>query len=146
VVVALDLERDCLTPAEIDDAGVLAGALEDPLARRREALEEEGRVLVAAVLGPEEREDGELEVVRRSPQELADPSELGVGEAEFAVERFLRDEAQRAKLPPAPDGTPIAATGNRRAAVCSASRLRQRWRGRGSGRGRAAGTSRGFSC
>jgi hypothetical protein len=43
-------------------------------------------MLVGAVLGPEEREDGELEVVRVSAQELADPLQLPIGESERAME------------------------------------------------------------
>jgi hypothetical protein len=54
-------------------------------------------VLVAAVLRPEEREDGQLEVVRRPPEELLDTVELPVGETEGAVERF-RDRAQEATV------------------------------------------------
>ena len=64
VVVALDLEGDGLALAEVDHAGVLAGALEHALARGGKPLQQRCRVLVAAVLGPEQREDGELEVVR----------------------------------------------------------------------------------
>jgi hypothetical protein len=54
-------------------------------------------VLVAAVLGPEEREDRQFEVVRRPPEELLDTVELPVGETEGAVERF-RDRAQEATV------------------------------------------------
>jgi hypothetical protein len=50
-------------------------------------------VLVPAVLGPEQREDRQLEVVRVALQELADTVELPVREAERPVERF-RDLAQ----------------------------------------------------
>ncbi len=68
VVVALDLERDREAVAEVEHAGVLAGALEDTRAVARKAPQQEGRVLVAAVLRPEEREHGQLEVVRaRAP-------------------------------------------------------------------------------
>jgi hypothetical protein len=55
-------------------------------------------MLVAAVLRPKERENGELEVVRRAPQQLLDTVELPVGETEGPVERF-RDRAQKATLP-----------------------------------------------
>ena len=72
VVVALDLEGDRLALAEVDHARVLARPLEDARARRREALQQQRRVLVAAVLRPEEREDGELEVVRVAAQQLLD--------------------------------------------------------------------------
>ena len=92
--MALDLERDRLAVAEVDDAGVLARALEHARRRGREALEEQRRVLVAAVLRPEQREDGELEVVRVAPEQLADTVELPVGEAEGAVERLFRDLRQ----------------------------------------------------
>ena len=60
-----------------------------------QALQEERRVLVAAVLGPEEREDRELEVVRLATHQLADTVELPVGEAEHAMEGLFRDRAQR---------------------------------------------------
>ena len=50
MVVALDLERDRLAVAEIDDARVLARALEHARRVGREALQEQRRVLVAAVL------------------------------------------------------------------------------------------------
>jgi hypothetical protein len=45
-------------------------------------------VLVATVLRPEQREDGELEVVRVALEELADTVELLVREAERAMQRF----------------------------------------------------------
>jgi hypothetical protein len=48
-------------------------------------------VLVAAVLRPEQREDGELEVVRLALQQLPDAVELPVREAELAMERLFRD-------------------------------------------------------
>jgi hypothetical protein len=54
-------------------------------------------VLVAAVLGPEQREDRQLEVVRRPPEQLSDTVELPVREAEAAVERF-RDRAQESTV------------------------------------------------
>src|SRR2546422_63741 len=50
VVVALDLERDRLALAEVDDAGVLPRPLEDVRGRGGEAAEEPRRVLVRAVL------------------------------------------------------------------------------------------------
>ncbi len=64
VVVALDLEREREAVADVDHAGVLAGALQHARAARRQAPQLGARVLVAAVLGPEQREHGELEVVR----------------------------------------------------------------------------------
>jgi hypothetical protein len=51
-------------------------------------------VLVAAVLRPEQGEDGELEVVRVAAEQLLDSVELPVGEPEGAVERLFRDGRQ----------------------------------------------------
>jgi hypothetical protein len=45
-------------------------------------------VLVAAVLGPEQREDGELEVVRSTAEQLVDALEFSVGEAELTMEKY----------------------------------------------------------
>jgi hypothetical protein len=55
-------------------------------------------VLVAAVLRPEQREDGELEIVRRAPEQLPDTVELPVGKTERAVERLVGDGGQRAMV------------------------------------------------
>ena len=98
VVVRLDLERDREAAADVDHAGVLARPLQDALAARRQAPEQPRRVLVAAVLRPEEREDRELEVVRIPLEQLPDTVELPVGETERAVEWLLRDRAQRATV------------------------------------------------
>ena len=97
VVVRLDLERDRLALAEVDHARVLARPLEHALARRGQPLQQRRRVLVAAVLRPEQREDGELEVVRLALEQLADSPVLGVGETERAMERLFRDPRQRAE-------------------------------------------------
>jgi hypothetical protein len=51
-------------------------------------------VLVAAVLRPEQGEDGELEVVRAAAEQFLDSVELPVGEPEGAVERLFRDGRQ----------------------------------------------------
>jgi hypothetical protein len=100
VVVALDLERDRLPVAEVDDARVLAGPLEDARRLGREAPQEERRVLVAAVLRPEEREDGKLEVVRLALEQLLDTVEFPVGQSEGAVERLFGDPRQRIESSP----------------------------------------------
>ena len=92
--MALDLERDRLTAAEVEDAGVLARPLQDPLPARRQALQQLRRVLVPAVLRPEEREDRELEGVRLASQQLADTVELLVVEAEGTVELLFGDPRQ----------------------------------------------------
>jgi hypothetical protein len=95
VVVALDLERDRLSVAEIEDAGVLARPLQDTIAAARQPSQEKRGVLVTAVLRPEEREDGELEVVRVPLEQRPDTVELPVRQAEGAVERLFRDAGQR---------------------------------------------------
>jgi hypothetical protein len=95
VVVALDLEHDGVSTPEIEDARVLAGPLQDALPGAWQPAQEKRRVLVAAVLRPEEGEDGELEVVRVAAEERADTVELPVREAERAVERLFGDAAQR---------------------------------------------------
>ena len=59
-------------------------------------------MLVRAVLRPEQREDGELEVVRLAAQQLSDSVELPVGETEGAVERLFRYRRQVLQSSPAP--------------------------------------------
>jgi hypothetical protein len=51
-------------------------------------------MLVAAVLRPEEREDGELEVVRLAAEQLLDTVELPVGQPEGTMERLFGDPRQ----------------------------------------------------
>jgi hypothetical protein len=51
-------------------------------------------MLVAAVLGPQHREDGELEVVRRPIEQLLDTGELPVRQTERSMEGLLRDRGQ----------------------------------------------------
>ena len=85
VVVALDLERDGKTVADVHDAGVLARALEHRRALGREPLQQQGGVLVATVLGPQQREDGELESVRLPTEQAADALELPVRQTERTV-------------------------------------------------------------
>jgi len=46
------------------------------------------------MLGPQKREDGELEVVRVAAQKLPDSIGLPVGEAERAMERLFDDLRQ----------------------------------------------------
>ena len=89
VVVALDLERDREPVAEVEDARVLARPLQHALAVARQPPQQERRVLVAAVLRPEEREDRELEVVRLALEQRDDSVELPVREAELAMERLF---------------------------------------------------------
>jgi hypothetical protein len=102
VIVALDLERDRLALAEIDDARVLARPLEDARAVARKALQQERRMLVTAMLAPEQREHGQLELVRLATEQRLDARELAVREAERPVEGLLagcRERAQRSTQP-----------------------------------------------
>jgi hypothetical protein len=108
VIVALYLEGYRLALAEVDDAGVLARALEDPRAGCRQPAEKRRGMLIGAVLRPQQREDGELEMIRVAAEQLLDTGELPVRQAEGAVERLFRDRRQ------GPDGN----WGTRRA-VCS---------------------------
>jgi len=53
-------------------------------------------VLVAAVLRPEQREDGQLEVIRFPLEQLTDQGELGVGKTERTMKRlFFEDPRQK---------------------------------------------------
>jgi hypothetical protein len=94
VVVALDLEGDRLPLAEVEHAGIFPRSLQDALSAARQPLEQERRVLVATMLGPEQREDGQLEVVRVALEQPADTLQLRVGQPERLVERLFRDPRQ----------------------------------------------------
>ena len=98
MVVRLGLERDRDAVAEVDHAGVLARPLQHALAARRQPAQERRGVLVAAMLRPEQREDRQLEVVRRPAEQLPDTVELSVGETERTVKRLVGDGSQRARI------------------------------------------------
>jgi len=102
VVVALHLERHREPVSDVEHAGVLARSLHDALSLRGEPLQQPRRVLVPAVLRPEEREDGELELVRGASEEGADTVGLLVRQAEGAMQREIRGAAQAASLSAAP--------------------------------------------
>jgi hypothetical protein len=51
-------------------------------------------MLVATVLGPEEREDRELEVIRLPAEQVADPVKLAVRQPEGAMKRLFRYRRQ----------------------------------------------------
>ena len=89
VVVALDLEGDREAVADVDHAGILTRALQDARAVAGQAAQLEARVLVAAMLRPEQREDGQLEVVGRPLERLLDLRVLGVRQPEGTMERLL---------------------------------------------------------
>ena len=104
VIVALDLERHGEAVAEVEHAGVLAGALQHAGALRRQPLEQRRRVLVAAVLGPEQAEDGQLEVVGLTLQQLLDARELSVCQTEGTMDRLFNGGSQNTSLARGPDG------------------------------------------
>ena len=85
VVVRLDLERDRVPAADVDRAGVLARAHQHARPLGGQPAEELARVLVGAVLGPQQGEHRELDLVRVALEQLADALVLGVGEPELAV-------------------------------------------------------------
>ena len=87
VVVRLDLERARQAAAERDGAGVLARAHDHARALGRQRAQQLLGVLVGAVLGPHQREDRELDLVRVALHVLDDELVLAVGETELAVAR-----------------------------------------------------------
>ncbi len=60
VIVRLDLEGAAPSVANVDDAGVFAGTLNDALALGRQALQVDARRLVGAVLAPHDAVDAKL--------------------------------------------------------------------------------------
>jgi hypothetical protein len=94
VVVRLDLERDRSPVAEVEDSGVLARPLQHALAGRRQPLQQQCGVLVAAVLRPEQREDAKLEVVRVAAEQVPDTVRFPVRETEGSVQRLGSDLRQ----------------------------------------------------
>jgi hypothetical protein len=100
MVVAFDLERDRLSLAEVEHAGILARPLQHAVARRRQPPQEQRRMLVAAVLRPEQREDGELEVVRLPPEQVEDALQLTVGQPEGPMQRLLGERRQVVECSP----------------------------------------------
>ena len=73
VVVALHLEDDRVAVADVDDAGVLARPLDHPRRLGRQLLQVEARRLVGTVLVPHRRDDAELGVARRPPDQGDEP-------------------------------------------------------------------------
>ena len=72
VVVALDAEGGGDAVADVDHPGALAGADQHVRCLGGQTPQVEARRLVRAVLGPHHRVHGQLEVVRRSAEELLD--------------------------------------------------------------------------
>ena len=79
--MALHLEHQRLAVADVDDAGVLAGAVDDPRLGGGELGKPPFRGLVGAVLAPHDREDTELGVVGRAPHDVENAPVLLAAEA-----------------------------------------------------------------
>ena len=84
VVVGLDLESDGPALADLDDAGVLARALQYPRAGAGQAAQEGLGGLVRAVLRPEHADHPQLHVVGGSAQQLDDGLVFGFGQSHLA--------------------------------------------------------------
>ena len=87
--MALDADGDGDAVAGVDHAGVLPRADEDARPFGRQPPQVEPGRLVGAVLAPHHGVEGELEVVGRAAQDLADGLELVVGQAERPVQGLL---------------------------------------------------------
>jgi hypothetical protein len=111
MVVALDLEGDRLALAEVEHTGVLARPLQHSLAGGGKPAQEERRMLVAAVLRPEQREDRQLEVIRVAAEQLLDSVELPVREAEGAVQRLFGNRRQNGRVYSAVPTPPVRDSG-----------------------------------
>ena len=72
MVVALHLEHHGLAVADVDDAGILARALDHPGCLGGQAAQMDARGFVGAVLVPHRREDAELCEGRLPPDQLQD--------------------------------------------------------------------------
>ena len=81
VVVALDLEGAGPAVADVDDAGVLAGALDDAVAFGGQALEMDAAGLVGAVLAPHDGVDAEFGEGGYAAQSRKDAAVLLRGDA-----------------------------------------------------------------
>src|SRR5690348_14340639 len=83
VVVALHFEDRGVAVADVDDAGVLAGAADDALTGGRQLLEPDLRRFVRTVLRPHHRKDAELGEIRRAAHDAAGALEFVLGKAEL---------------------------------------------------------------
>jgi hypothetical protein len=77
------------------------------------------------VLGPQQRENGQLEIVRVALEEFADPLELAVCEPERPVQGLFGNLRQEAIVPADLDGSwrrssPVGAEGDRSSGRASA--------------------------
>src|SRR5581483_264348 len=100
MVVALHLEDRREAVADIDDAGILAGPLDNGFSCRRQSLQMRPRAFVAAVLGPHDGEDAELRIIRLAFEKLDDLAVFffaeAVGGHDLSRDRGLGRHFQRA--------------------------------------------------
>ena len=80
VIVALHLEDGGLTITDVDHARVLAGAADHPGRLGGQLHQVELARLVGAMLGPHDREDAELDVVRLAAERVEDAGVLLFGQ------------------------------------------------------------------
>src|SRR5207244_9066838 len=111
MVVALDLEDQGPPVADVNGARVLAGPLQHPRAGRREPSEENPRVLVRAVLGPEGREGSEFRV-GRFPAEPPDDAIVffgcqALGQRQLERDLWLNPRRQSPTPRGVPRGSPL---------------------------------------
>ena len=90
MIVRLDLERHGQAVADVDDAGVFAGALQDGRPFGRQASQMDARALVAAVLAPHHAEDAEFGQGGLALQDVDDALVFGVCQTVLR-EFFLSD-------------------------------------------------------
>ena len=68
-------------------------------------------MLVAAVLRPEDGDNGELEIVGRPPEQFPNAPEFPVGQTERPMKSLLRDRGQGASVSAGPDSSGTVDTG-----------------------------------
>ena len=74
-------------------------------------------MLVAAVLGPEQREDRQLEVIRLALEQVDDARVFPVGQAEGTVEGVFGDPGQAPSVPVPSDASGAGGSKRRAAAL-----------------------------
>src|SRR6266851_594239 len=91
MVMRLDLENCCPTLADVHRAGVFTRALEDGGALGGQPPQQRLRTLVRAVLGPQDAEHAQLDLVRSTHQLLDDDPVLLGGQRYFPQLALVND-------------------------------------------------------
>ena len=99
--MALHLEDARQPVADVDDAGVFAGALNDPRRLRRQLAQMQARGLVGAMLVPHRREDAEFRDRRLAADQRENALVFVRLQAVFGhkLRRHLRFIAQQVRFP-----------------------------------------------